>query len=94
MRKSTQYSIAAARSNFSAVVDQAEAGQEIELTRRGKPVAVLISLQQFERLRGDRQSFAVAYQDFLSHYTLKDFGLDANFSESIRSKDVGREFSL
>ena len=41
-----RYSIAEARSNLSSIVDQAEAGQEIELTRRGKPVAVVVSLRE------------------------------------------------
>ena len=37
-----QYSIAEARSSLPSIVDQAEAGVEIQLTRRGKPVAALM----------------------------------------------------
>ena len=50
MSVSKRYSIAEARSNLPSIVDQAEAGHEIELTRRGKPVAVLVSLRELQRL--------------------------------------------
>jgi prevent-host-death family protein len=57
---SQKYSIAEARSRLPSIVDQAEAGVEIELTRRGQPVAVLVSHREFERLRGKRQHFSDA----------------------------------
>jgi hypothetical protein len=34
-----KYSIAEARVSLAAIIQRAEAGHEIELTRRGKPVA-------------------------------------------------------
>jgi prevent-host-death family protein len=51
-----RYSIAEARSNLPSIVGQAEAGREIELTRRGKPVAVLVSLQEGACVAGARVS--------------------------------------
>ncbi len=59
-----RYSIAEARSNLPTIVDQAEAGQEIALTRRGKAVAVVVSLEAFARLRGECASFRDALQAF------------------------------
>ena len=88
---SRQYSIAEARSNLPTIVDQAEAGQEVELTRRGKPVAVVISLAEFARLRGERASFGVAYQRFLEAHPLPEVGLDEGFFASTRTKDPGRK---
>jgi antitoxin Phd len=66
-----QYSIAEARSNLPKIVDQAEAGAEVELTRRGKPVAVIISHRQTERLRSERPRFADVYKVFLRKHSLK-----------------------
>ena len=43
------YSIAAAKNNLSGLVHEAEQGHPVRLTRRGKPVAVLISTEQYER---------------------------------------------
>ena len=41
---SKQYSIAEARDNFPRVVHEAETGEAVELTRRGKPVARLTTV--------------------------------------------------
>jgi prevent-host-death family protein len=91
---SHRYSIAEARSSLPSIVDQAEAGVEIELTRRGKPVAAVIALRVLERLRGDRPRFRSAYQDFLKQYSLDDVGIDPNFFAPIREKSAGRRVSL
>lgn len=47
-----QYSIAAAKNQLSKVVHEAEGDGYVELTRRGRPVAVVLSLSEYDRLRG------------------------------------------
>ena len=91
MSGSKQYSIAQARSSLPTIVDEAEAGVDVELTRRGKPVAAVISLEKLERLRGERPRFADAYRDFLAKYSLDEVGLDEAIVRSLREKDRGRE---
>lgn len=91
---SHRYSIAEARSSLPRIVDQAEAGVEIHLTRRGKPVAAVVALRVLERLRGDRPNFRTAYQDFLAQYSLDDVGLDDDFLSGSREKSAGRKVSL
>jgi len=49
------YSIAAAKNNLSSLVHEAEQGHPVRLTRRGKPVAVLISTEQYERISKPRK---------------------------------------
>jgi prevent-host-death family protein len=71
-----QYSIADARSNLPRIVDEAEAGAEVELTRRGQPVAVVVSRRTFDRLRDTRTQFSEAYQRFLDQFSLDEIGLD------------------
>jgi prevent-host-death family protein len=44
------YSIAQARNQLSELVHQAESGKTVKLTRRGKPVAVVVSLAAYESL--------------------------------------------
>jgi prevent-host-death family protein len=46
----SDFSIAEAKSHFAQLVQQAEAGQPVRITRRGKPVAVLMSGADYERL--------------------------------------------
>jgi len=91
---SKRYSIAEARSNLPYIVNQAALGLAIELTRRGKPVAVVVSLQALERLRGERPRFGDAYKSFLKKYSLERVGLEDDFFETIRGQDGGRKVSL
>ena len=89
-----QYSIAEARANLPTIVDQAEAGQEVELTRRGKAVAVVVSLREFERLRGTRPRFGDVYREFLANHDLSEVGLDEGFPIVTRDKSPGRKVDL
>jgi prevent-host-death family protein len=89
-----RYSITEARASLPSIVDQAEAGQAVELMRRGKPVAVVVSFQQFERLRGDRRQFGEAYKAFLEKHSLAEAGVGAGFAVSVRDKGPGRKTSL
>lgn len=91
---SKRYSIAEARSSLPTIVHQAEAGAEIELTRRGKPVAILISPRQLERLRSDRPGFSDAYTNFLARHSIEEINLETDFFESARDEGAGRKVSL
>ena len=91
---SQRYSIAEARSRLRRIVDQAEAGVEIELTRRGQPVAVLVSHREFERLRGTRVHFRDAYRKFLKTHSLQEIGVDDDFAAGARDRTTGRKVSL
>jgi prevent-host-death family protein len=88
-----RYSIAQARTNLPAIVDQAEAGLTVELTRRGKPVAVVVSLREFERSRTGRAGFTDLYRTFLETHALDTVGLEAGFAASLRDKAPGRKVS-
>ena len=67
---------------------------EVELTRRGQPVAVVISTREFERLRGRRRHFADTYRQFLQNYSLADIGIDRDFAASARDRTSGRKVGL
>jgi prevent-host-death family protein len=89
-----KYSIAEARARLPAIIDQAEAGQEIEVTRRGKPVAAVVSVRELARLRGSGASFGAAYRSFLDKHALDEVGVDEDFAASLRDKGAGRSVSL
>jgi prevent-host-death family protein len=44
-------SIADAKNRLPALIHQAEAGEPVTITRRGKPVAVVLAVQEYERMR-------------------------------------------
>jgi antitoxin Phd len=91
---SRQYSIAEARAKLPDIVDQAEAGVEVVLTRRGQPVAVVVSRRTFERLREERQQFRDAYERFLGRFSLDEIGLDPGDLSATRDRTSGRRVTL
>lgn len=59
-------SIAEAKSNFAHLVQQAEGGQAVRITRRGKPVAVLVSeacYAQLQSTQGNWVAFSRAWRE-------------------------------
>lgn len=87
-----QYSIAEARENLAHVIQEAEQGLPVRLTRRGRPVAVLLSLDEYERLCQKRRSFWEAYQEFRKEYENDEIET-ADAFEGIRDSSPGRDFS-
>ena len=64
------------------------------MTRRGKPIAVVVSLSEYARLSNARVPFSAAYAKFLDTHSLPAVGLDDGFFKSIRETDVGRKIVL
>jgi prevent-host-death family protein len=89
-----RYSIAEARSRLPDIVDEAEAGVDVELTRRGETVAAVIAFRELERLRGKRLHFADAYRKFVDEYPLEEIGVEPGFARSARDRSRGRKVSL
>jgi prevent-host-death family protein len=89
-----RYSIAEARASLPALIDEVEAGTEVELTRRGKPVAVVVSRQAFDRMRAEPPRFTEAYAAFLSRFDLNEVGVDGDVFEDVRDRGPGRDVEL
>jgi cellobiose PTS system EIIB component len=89
-----KYSIAEARHDLAAIVKELEQQPVIQITRRGQPVAVLVSTREFERLSAPRTGFWEAFETFREDVDLAKNGLDASFFENLRQKDIGRQVDL
>jgi prevent-host-death family protein len=89
-----RYSIAAARANLPAIIGQAEAGEAVEITRRGRAVAVVLSREAFERLSSERPRFGDAYRAFLDRFALDEVGIEDDFALSVRDRSSGRKAKL
>ncbi|MFN0171161.1 MAG: type II toxin-antitoxin system Phd/YefM family antitoxin [Bryobacteraceae bacterium] len=89
-----RYSIAEARAQLPTLIDQAESGVPVELTRRGEPVAVLVSTHEFERLHGRQRHFSQAYKQFVARYELTETGVSPSFASSLRDRTPGRDVRL
>jgi prevent-host-death family protein len=88
-----KYSIAEARDNFTSMVHEAEEGAQVELTRRGKPVAVLIGVEDFERLSDTKKDFWEAYQEFRRRLDRANIEIDPDeIWGDVRDQSPGRDF--
>ena len=90
-----KYSIAETRDNLASLVHDLERIDKIEITRRGKSVAVLISIQEYERLQSRQSNFWDAYQSFIKDTDLTETDIDPDevFAD-LREKSPGREIKL
>jgi hypothetical protein len=67
----------------------------IEITRRGKPVAVLLSIEEFRRMSAGRPGFWQAYSAFRQSVSLADLEIDpGRLFEGVRPVETGREIDL
>ena len=66
----------------------------VEVTRRGRAVAVLMSMDRYSRLERRRPDFWGALQDFRRATDLEALGVDDAFVDSLRDRTVGRDVEL
>lgn len=88
-----QYSIAQARDQLTQLVHQAEQGP-VELTRRGKRVAVILSAEAYDRLLVPKSDFWTSLVKFRERLVEAiDIDPDAVFKD-VRDRSPGREVDL
>ncbi|MFN2266707.1 MAG: type II toxin-antitoxin system Phd/YefM family antitoxin [Desulfonatronovibrio sp.] len=88
------YSIAESKNHLPAIIHEVEKDDPVFIHRRGKTVAVLLSIDSYERLKGgNRTGFFQSYARFRSrleqhppHLCLKSDDL-----EGLRDQSTGRE---
>jgi prevent-host-death family protein len=85
------YSMTQARNELSALVRKLNARHHIELTRYGKPVAVLMSMSAYQRVVGPRLDFWEAYQAFLRSHPLEQLAIEPDVFDDVRDTSTGRE---
>jgi prevent-host-death family protein len=91
---SEQHSIADASSHLDELVRKAEEGEEIELTREGEAVAVLIGRREHEQRNGvPRRTFAEALEEFRRSVDLTELRADEVWGD-VRDPDPGRDIDL
>ena len=87
---SKSYSIANARKNLPSLVHEVEEGFHVELTRRGRPVAVLLSRAEYEGLTRRKTDLWEAIQEFRQHADLDELDIEEVY-EDVRDRSPGRE---
>ena len=89
-----QFSISEAKNSLPTIIHYVEKGPSIELTRQGKPVAVLLSIQDYERLSRKYTGFWNALSEF--RRKVEDEGVEISDSDfkGLRNLSPGREVKL
>jgi len=90
----TRYSIAEARHNLAAIVHELERKAFVELTRRGEPVAVLLSIRAYHRLTAKPGGFWAAYEAYRRAANLPALDIEPGVFEGLRDRSPGRQVRL
>lgn len=86
------------KNKLTDFVRQVESGEPLEITRHGKPVAVLMGISEFERMKRERSGFGLSFRRYRESW---DSALCAESAveyddpfEGIRPQDSGRNVVL
>ncbi|MCP4628402.1 MAG: type II toxin-antitoxin system Phd/YefM family antitoxin [bacterium] len=86
-----QFTIAEAKSRLPAIIHSVEDGPSVKLTRHGKPVAVLLSIREYEQLAKNNMGFWSAFTKFRKILEQEDLKItDADFKD-LRDISTSRE---
>jgi antitoxin (DNA-binding transcriptional repressor) of toxin-antitoxin stability system len=66
----------------------------VEITRRGEPVAVLLSAAQYLALAGEGPSFMAALDDLRRRLGVARLGIGGDDFAGLREQSPGREVSI
>lgn len=88
------FSIAEARNNLAALVHTLRGHAAIRITRRGKPVAVLVAIEEYERLSAGKRRFWDAYSEFREGADLAALDIGPDDFAGLRDPSAGRAVDL
>ena len=86
-----QYSIAEAKNKLPSIIHSVEKGPPVKLTRRGRLVAVLLSIQEYERLSQKKEGFWRALKAFRQLAEKEGVEISNADFEGLRDYSPGRE---
>ena len=84
----TQYTISEAKNRLPSIVHSVERGPSVKLTRRGRPVAVLLSIKEYENLLHKNIGFWNALTDFRKQ--VAELGISDKDFVGLRDRSSGR----
>lgn len=93
MKRERRLSIAETRKNLAAVIRSVEKGNVVELTRRGEPVAVLLSARDYDGLTRRSGDLWEAICAFRESTDLSEIHLDDVYRD-VRDRSPGRKVKV
>jgi antitoxin Phd len=91
---SKSYSIASAQSHLPGILHDVERGEPVEITRRGKPIAVVVSIDEYRRMNVPTKGFAEVYGAWRRSVAPEDLGDGVAYFEGLRDPSIGPDVKL
>jgi prevent-host-death family protein len=88
------YTIAEAKNKLPSIVHAVERGAPVKLTRHGRPVAVLLSINQYDRFSRKREGYWRALRSFRELMEKENILVSDEDFEGLRNDSPGREVDL
>ncbi len=88
---SNQYSVAEARDQFARLVRFAEKGKVVEVTRRGKTVAVILSAKEYLKQWNRKKPLWKGIEEWRKKYNVDALGLGPEIWDGVGDKSPGRD---
>lgn len=86
-------SIAEAKNNLSHLIHELDTEEAIQLTRHGKPVAVMMSEAHYKKLRSPTSSLNTAILNWRNQQDTLSDGFSEDALQSMRTEAKGRDFA-
>ncbi len=83
----SQYSITEARSHFAAIVYNLKPAHPVQIIRHGRVVAILMSVEEYERRTSTTTDFWNAYERFRATVDLPSLQIEPDIFEGMRITD-------
>jgi prevent-host-death family protein len=90
MKGKKQVTISEARRNLPSLVRDVERGLTVALTRRGEPVAVVISTERYRAHTKGSVPWSRAIRDFRRAFDLDELDIESVYKD-VRDRSGGRE---
>ena len=89
MKHKKEVSISNARENLPSLVRDAQRGMTVTLTRRGEPVAVMISTDRYHAYTKSSMPLRRALENFRSAFDLEQLDIESIY-KGVRDRTEGR----
>ena len=85
-----EIAIAEAMRKLPSIIHDVEAGMPVRLTRRGKPVAVVVAINDYQRSEPEKEGFWDAFMAFRKTLEKENIEFSDSDFENLRDKTVIR----
>ena len=89
-----QYPISVAKNKLPSIIHNVEDGSPIQLTRHGKPVAVLVSFAQYQGLVNQKKDFWTALTYFKKGFQEGEPLVEEQDFDGLRDESRGRDVNF